>query len=594
MVKVSDVIADFLKQQNITTIFGIIGSANAHIFDSIHTLGFTKIISVHNEQAAILAMGAYFRSSGKLSASIVTAGGGATNAITGVASNWADSIPGIIFSGQENAKYIQEHSNLRMYGTQGFNITKMVEGVTKWQKVILEPKNTQRILEDALYITTEGRPGPVWIDVPQDIQGSKTELSKWNFIPKPKYDVNVDYILNSIKESKKPLILGGHGVRLAGAKEEFNKFVNLTQIPTTLSWSGIDLLADNNPNFYGRWGIYGQRAANFICQNADLVIVLGSRLALPQVGYDFTQFTRNAKIIVIDVDELEATKHPVDKHILADCKDVLLALLNSNIEHTPTPSWISYCSVLKNKYPWYNKEIHTNPGYINSYMFMDKISVLLEENHIITTDMGTALLSGHQGLKLKKDQTMFTSLGLGEMGYGLPGAIGAQLANPNKPVLCLNCDGGIMMNLQELHTIIGNKLPIKIVIFNNDGYLMIKHTQKVMLNGRYTSINEDTGVSTPNFSKLMPSFGYDYSSLREGDDFDTTINNFLKTPGAGVLEVFQDPEQHFLPKVKGVLKEDGTFLAPPLEEMSPLLPLNKLKENMNIPLSYKSKQIKRK
>jgi acetolactate synthase-1/2/3 large subunit len=593
MVKVSDIIASYLKEKNIDTVFGIIGSANSHIFDSINKLGYTKIINTHHEQAAVLAMGAYYRSSGKLSAAIVTAGGGVTNAVTGVVSNWADSIPGIIISGQENYNYVSTQENLRMYGTQGLNITKMIKEVTKIAVAFDDSMDIQNALEILDHTTLVARPGPVWLDIPMNLQAKMVNKRDWKFIEEIKVDCNVELIVDEINKSKKPVIIGGNGIRLSGAKNKFRDLVDYLKIPTLLTWSGIDLLSDNNEYYFGRFGLYGQRAANFIVQNADLVIVLGSRLALPQVGYDFSQFARGAKIIVVDIDELEGEKYPVN-YIFADCKHVIQSLIDSlHMTWGYKKEWVAYCQGMKNEYPLI-ENYHKDNGYLNSYRFITKMSDHLKSDHIIVTDMGTALLSGHQNIKLKANQTMFTSRGLGEMGYGLPGALGAAIACPNKPVLCLNCDGGIMMNLQELHTIIENELNnVKIIIFNNDGYLMIKHTQKMLFKGDYVSVDKKTGIGLPNFSKLMRAFGYNYYELKEWKDFDSTLNNFLNDSKSSVLEVFMDPEQDFIPKVKGVLKEDLTILAPPIEEMSPLLSLDELKQSMLIEISEKSKLIKR-
>ena len=593
MVKVSDIIADYLKQKNIEIVFGIIGSANSHIFDSINKLGYTKIINTHHEQAAVLAMGAYYRASGKLSAAIVTAGGGSTNAVTGVVSNWADSIPGIIISGQENYNYVSTQESLRMYGTQGLNITKMVSEVTKKAIPFDDQMNIQDVIEDLDKETISGRPGPVWLDVPMNLQAKIVEKRDWNFYSKPKHKVDVEYIIDAINQSKRPVIIGGNGIRLSGAKDAFRKFVDYARVPVLLTWSGIDLLDDNNDYYFGRFGLYGQRAANFIVQNADTVIVLGSRLALPQVGYDFSQFARGAKIIVVDIDELEASKYPVDKHIKADCADVIYSLIDKTyMLWGYKQEWVAYCQVMKNKYPLV-ENYHQDNGYINSYRFITKMSDYLKDNHIVVTDMGTALLSGHQNIKLKPNQTMFTSQGLGEMGYGLPAALGAALACPNKPVLCMNCDGGMMMNLQELHTIIEHDLPVKIIIFNNDGYLMIKHTQKMLFKGDYVSVNKKTGIGLPDYSKVMPAFGYKYNDLTSWNDFDQAMKDFINEPGPACLEVFMDPEQDFIPKVKGVLKEDLTILAPPIEEMSPLLSYETIEKEMLVGVSEKSKLIKR-
>lgn len=592
--KLSDVIAEFLKEKNIDTVFGIIGSANSHIFDSINKLGYTKIINTHHEQAAVIAMGGYYRSSGKLSAAIVTAGGGATNAVTGVVSNWADSIPGIIISGQESSNYVREHSKLRMYGTQGLNITKMLADVTKYGVCINEYSCIQTELEKVYDLSISGRPGPCWIDVPFNIQSKMIETREWKNKKTKNKKIDVDEIFKCILNSERPVILGGNGVRLSNSKKLFNELVNISKIPTLLSWSGIDLLDNNISNYYGRFGLYGQRCANYIVQNCDLLIIFGSRLALPQVGYNFSEFARNAKIILIDIDEEEGNKYETYLHLQENCADVLTSLLlEPHRIFGEKKNWVDYCQKIKEKYPLIDENIHKDNGYINSYKFIDKISDYLSDNHIVVTDMGTALLSGHQNIKLREGQTMFTSLGLGEMGYGLPAALGAGLACPEKPILCLNCDGGIMMNIQELHTIVENNLPIKIIIFNNDGYLMIKHTQKMLFKGDYVSVNKKTGIGLPDFSKVMPAFGYEYYQLKNWDNFDITIKNFLSNPAPASLEVFMDPEQDFLPKVKGVLKEDLSILAPPIEEMSPLLSINEVKGNMIINLSEKSKQIKR-
>lgn len=595
MVKVSDIIAEFLKENEIEVVFGIIGSANAHIFDSITNLGYTEIVCVHHEQAAVMAMGAYFRTSGKLSASIVTAGAGASNAITGVLSNWADSIPGIIISGQESTMYLTKHSKLRMLGTQGFDAAGMVSNITKYSTSLNAETDTQEVLEKSLYETMSGRKGPVWIDVPFDIQSKVIEFRPWNFIKEEDTYINdIDEVVDLLTKSKQPLILGGNGVRLSDSKKEFNELVNISKIPTLLTWSAIDLLPNSSEYNFGRFGIYGQRCANFIVQNCDLLLILGSRLTLPQIGYDSSQFARKAKIILIDIDNDEIIKYEdrCHKTILTDCKSFINELLTKLVVGDYS-EWLLKCKTTKEDYPLIEGGTHDDNGYVNSYKFIDSISDRIPSDSIIVTDMGTALLSGHQNIKLKKDQLMFTSLGLGEMGYGLPGAIGASFTDRNRDVVCLNCDGGIMMNLQELQTIIHYNLPIKIIIFNNDGYLMIKHTQKMLFNGKYTNVNKDTNISLPDYQKLGQSLGYPTYSIKNWDEFNTEWDSFIKLSGPAICEVFMDPEQGFEPKVKGVVKDDGTIFAPPIEEMSPLLPIDIIEKEMGDNVSYKSKEIKR-
>jgi len=596
---VADLIAEWLEKHEISIIFGIIGSANSYIFDSILKRGYTKIVYMHHEQAVVMAAGSYYRASGKLSVALVTAGAGASNAVTGALSNWADSIPCIILSGQEATKYLEQHSNLRMYGTQGLDIVKMVQGITKHSQLLTEVESTFEVLESARKIAISGRPGPVWIDIPFDIQSKIVEVPNWdtdkefeeNTLISNSSDYNKTFEI--LKTAKRPLIIGGNGVRLSDSGSLLESFVNKNSIPFLLTWSAIDIIDNHHDLYFGRFGLYGQRCANFIVQNADVILVLGSRLALPQVGYDFSQFARNAKIIVVDIDQDEISKYS-DRYSnvhIESCKKFLSSMENYD-SLLLQDDWISYCKNLRNNFDLVEKSF-SDDGCINSYLFMKKLSDKLSDNHIVTTDMGTALLSGHQTIKLKKDQTMFTSLGLGEMGYGLPGAIGAAFACPERPVLCLNCDGGIMMNLQEAHTIIENKLNVKIIIFNNDGYLMIKHTQKMLFKGKFIGVDSKTGLGLPKFDLLMPAFGYKYYNLFDIEEFDNTLEEFLSCPQPAVLEVFMNPEQDFIPKVKGVVKEDGSIFAPPIEEMSPLLSLAEVEQNMLVEISEKSKQILR-
>lgn len=596
-IKNSDILADFLKHNQIKYVFGIIGSANSYIFDSINKLGYTTIVYVHHEQSAVMSMGAYFRASGKLSAAIVTAGAGSSNAITGVVSNWADSIPGLIISGQEQNKYMTMHKHLRMYGIQGYDSPEMVKKVTKYAKTININDDIQTELELSLKTSISGRPGPVWLDIPFDTQSKKSTFRSWNqsnIVLNKEYSIvddDIQYLLTKLKTSKRPVLIAGHGVRISNSKNEFKQLVSKFKIPVLLSWSAIDLLPESDPFNFGRSGVMGQRSSNFIVQNADLIIVLGSRLSLLQTGYDLNDFASKAELIINDIDISEANKHKHSKIINCDTKD-LISTLNSSDYTEEKSDWLSYCERMRNSYPKLLPE-HNHPIYINSYKFIDKLSDELNDDDIIVTDMGTALLSGHYSIKLKEKQTMFTSLGLGEMGYGLPGAIGASFTDTNKNVICLNCDGGIMMNLQELQTIKHHNLPIKIVIFNNDGYLMIKHTQKMLFNGAYNGVNSDSGLSLPNFEKLSNSFEFPYYSIKTWNDYTNKINNFLNSKGPSVCEVFMDPEQDFIPKVRGIKKVDNTIFAPPIEEMSPLLPYDEIERNMISGVNDKSKLIQR-
>lgn len=584
MVKVSDVIVDFLLKNNIEVVFGIIGSANSHIYDSINKHPNIKLVPVHHEQVAVMAMGAYYRSSGKMAVALVTAGGGSSNSFTGILSNWADSIPGIIISGQEQSYYIDQYSDMRMYGIQGYDSVDTFSKHTK-MSVRITKENVYQVFNDAFQTTQINRPGPVFLEVPFDVQGQMVEEQPIEGFEENTYPLLHNEIINIIEllnQSKKPVVIGGHGIKLSKSERLFKKFIEQYNLPTILTWSAVDLLEETHPNNYGRSGVQGQRSSNFIVQNCDLLIVMGSRLSLLQTGYSRKDFAPHAKIIHIDIDPTETNKFN-GLSINKDIGAILFGLngygneINIDIE-----DWKSYCDDIRNKYPRVMPEHLADPT--NSYTFMDWFSNKVPDNYTIVTDMGTALLSGFYGFNIKPNQKMFTSLGLGEMGYGIAAAVGAGFG-PN-PVMCLNCDGGMMMNIQELQTIKTQNLPVKIVIFNNDGYLMIKHTQKMLFNGTKTCVDKKTGVELPDYKKVAKAFEYEYYTIDQVDEF-------LSSPNQGILEVFMDPNQEFIPKVKGIKNKDNTIQAGLLEEMSPLLPLANIKEAMISGIHERSNTIER-
>ena len=601
-IKISDAIADYLKQRQIRHVFGIIGSANSHIFDSIQKLGFTEIICVHHEQAATMAMQSYFRVKGEITAALVTAGGGSSNAITGVLSAWADSLPGVVISGQENTRFIKQMDTMRMWGIQGYDSTDMVRKITKYQSRIFDPSMAVHELEKAFHIAGTGRPGPVWVDYPMDMQGAQIaseELSHFTIPehtmhrPKPKVE-KMDKLENLLRNSKRPVFWLGHGIRLAGAHEMIEPLLDVCPIPSLVSWAGLDLLAENQTLNFGQAGVYGTRAGNFILQNSDLVVTIGNRMAIPMIGYDHSEFAREAKVVQVDIDptEFEKVKDITHLPIIADANEFLQDLLHrfnaSPLDASNTDDWVKKCIGYKIKYPRVGPEHEDTKGFMNSYKFIEKLSEYFIDNQIITTDTGTALLSGHESIKLRRGQRLMTSTGLGEMGCGLPAAIGASFATGKGKVLSLNCDGGMMMNLQELQTIVHHKLPIKIFIFNNDGYLMIKHTQKNLFNGTYSAVNANTGVSCPDYGKIAAGFGVQYFSMKTWDDFDWSIRNVMDAKCPVICEVFMDPEQFFYPKLTPTIDKNGKITSPPLEDLSPMIPRDELEQNMLVGIHEKS------
>lgn len=606
--KVSDLIAAFLEEKNIRHVFGIIGAGNAHIFDSIQKRGFTQIVCVHHEQAACMAMQTYYRTSGKVTAALLTTGGGSTNGVTGVVSAWADSIPGLIISGNEHSKYIEIHKDVRMWGVQGYDSSLMVEKVTKYADRVLEPKMVQQTLEKAYAITTQGRPGPCWIDIPMNIQSSMIAgedlvpytpdvLPALTLTTGKELENKTTEIVTALQKAKRPLFWFGNGIRLSGGEQLLEGLVDQLKVPAIVSWAGIDMIDSDHPLVYGRAGTYGQRCANFVLQNCDLLICIGTRLAISQIGYDISELARDARIAVVDIDPHEIAKYAdrFEFQVNADATAFINSLIieAGKTEIPLFDNWIAQCDAYRNDYPWVNEKDHPDvDGFINSYPFMDKLNHHLKDDQVITTDMGTALLSGHQVLRLKKGQRLMTSTGLGEMGYGLPAAMGASFARNKGEVLCLNCDGGMMMNLQELQTIVHHQLPIKIIIFNNDGYLMIKHTQNALFNGRRAGVDENSGVSCPDFSALAKAFNMPSFRIRTWEDFDKVMPQVQEHNGPLICEVFMHPQQLFVPKLSVAIQKDGSLISPPLEDLTPLLSKEELMRAMPGGMHPKSKEIR--
>ena len=600
-VKVGELIALELERLEIRHAFGIIGAGNVHLFDAISRLGYTEIVCVHHEQAACMAVQTYYRLHGKLSAVLLTTGAGSTNGVTGVMSAWADSIPCIVIAGNENSKFTKPENTLRMWGVQGYDSVHMVSKTTKYAYRVTVPEQAVFEIQKAVFIALDQRPGPCWIEVPMDIQSSRIDpASSAQFIaPEPKnyqtlhLTAQVDEVFEALFAAERPLLWLGHGIRLSGAEQKIKPLLEILGVPALVSWAGIDMVDSRHPLVFGRAGVYGQRAANFILQNCDYLLTIGTRMAIPQIGYDLAELAREARIDVVDIDQQEAIKHQsrIRQAIVCDASafiDMLIhRLANKVLEKKP--KWLALCNSYKEQFPWVDTEHNDKGDFMNSYRFMARLNNFFKPDQIVVTDMGTALLCGHQALHIKPGQRLMTSTGLGEMGFGLPAAIGASFAQDRIEVMCLNCDGGMMMNLQELQTIVHHKLPIKLFIFNNDGYLMIKHTQNAMFKGGYVGTDRTSGVSCPDYTKIAAAFDIPAYQIRTWDECDSTIAKVQAAIGPVICEVFMHPEQVFSPKLSLVIKEDGAMVSPPLEDLSPLLPRKVVERAMLAGLHEKSK-----
>lgn len=607
--KASDYIAQFLAEQGIRHVFGIVGAGNAQIFDAITRLGYTEIVCVHHEQAAVMAATTYYRMTRKVTVALLTTGAGSTNGVTGVVSAWMDSMPVLVISGNENSRYTTADNPLRIWGVQGYDSTEMVEKVTKWSVRVMQAEEVLDVVSRAYSTAGSSRQGPVWIDVPMNIQAAMVEESKMKpvtaVVPEVKkapagaerilqIQEGVSAVQKLLAGSTRPVLWLGHGIRLAGAEGKVRQLVEKLGVPVLVTWQACDILDSDHPLCFGRAGVYGQRAANFVLQNCDALICIGTRLAIPQIGYDLTEFARAAQIATVDIDADELLKlgDRISSPILSDAGKFIDQLLGRTNHSYHRADWIGQCETYRERYPVVGPEhadMTNEEGtkFINSYRFMQALEKHFHDDQIVVTDMGTALLSGHQVLKFKAGQRMMTSTGLGEMGFGLPGAIGAAFG-AGREVMCLNCDGGMMLNLQELQTIAHHNLPVKIFIFNNDGYLMIKHTQKALFSGRYSCSDKKSGVSCPDFSKLAYAFGFPTFQIRTWEDAEEVLPQVQAAKGPVICEVFTHPEQPFVPKLSLVQRKDGSIVSPPLEDLSPLLPRAEIRKDMLIGLHKKS------
>jgi acetolactate synthase-1/2/3 large subunit len=493
-------------------------------------------------------------------------------------------------------EYVHPRNELRGKGVQGLDMVDITKTVTKFGATLTNPKDIRYMLEKAFYYAYEGRPGPVWIEIPQNLQHATInvdELQGFAAPPTPKntFDAEISKTIELIKQAKRPLLWVGHGVRLAGAENQMRELLDTLNIPALVTWQAIDLVPDDHPLFVGRAGTYGQRFANLALQNCDLLITLGTRIALPQRGFNDALFSRASKKVVVEIDPAELAKFQfnIDVPVLGNVKDFIESLLLQWRDQTSVVSvddWKNKIHHWQNKYPMAKApDNYTEPG-INSYWFMDRLSEFLESDHLIVTDMGTSLTCGHAGIRLKQGQRMMTSTGLGEMGFGLPGAIGAALGDPNRRVVLIAGEGSLMMNLQEFQTLKNLGLDIKIFILNNNGYLTIKHTHNAIFKsqGNASACGKSSGVTFPDLGRVVRAFGFDYTIKETAENLDAWIQDVLRRQGAYVAEVKMPEFQELIPKTAVKTRPDGSMYSSLLEDLYPFLSPEELDSEMIIPV----------
>jgi acetolactate synthase I/II/III large subunit len=595
-IKVSDYIVSFLENLPVEHIFMMSGGGIGHLVDSVGRAKKLKYICNHHEQVCSMAAEAYGRLRG-LGVCLVTTGPGGTNTLTGVAGAWLDSIPMLVVAGQVNLETTVSGSGvkgLRQLGDAEVNMVDIVKSITKYSVMVTDPHEIKYHLQKAIHLAKSGRPGPVYLEVPFNIQGSYIDPGKMKSFDPPYKEIDtlqlkrlVSKTLERLKTAERPVLLAGNGIRLAGAADDFLKLVNLIKIPVLSSFAGYDLIPSSNPFYVGRPSTYGQRAANFIIQNSDFLLSIGSRMNSRIVTHNYSAFAREAFKVVVDVDGAELQKPTVrpDIAINYDAREFIQEMIRQLKQKSlkmNVAAWMQYCTRLNKKYPMVLPQYWKEKKYVNSYCFIDRLSHFLRPGEVIVLADGTACTCTYQAFKVKSGQRIILNSGCAAMGYGFPASIGACFANNKKRVICIEGDGSLQLNVQELQTVKHHKLPIKLFVFSNDGYVSVKSAQDYYTDGRHTASDAKSGVTCPDLIKVAKAYGLKAIRIRNNSEIDQKIREALSYPGPVVCDIQMDPYQTLFPKLLPDHRPDGSFLAKPLEDMYPFLHREEFLENMII------------
>ena len=598
MIRVADYITQTLVKYGVHHIFLVTGGGAMHLNDAIGRCQGLSYICCHHEQACAMAAEAYARVTGKIGCINVTTGPGGINALNGVFGAWTDSIPLLIVSGQvkrETCLATHNLPDLRQLGDQEADIINMVKGITKYSAFINEPQSIRFHLEKSLYLATSGRPGPCWIDVPIDVQSSKIDENdlkgydpseaeeSWNL---PLIQQQCCEVIERLKNSPRPVIMAGSGVRIGGAVEIFQQVIQKLRVPVTTAWTH-DIIASDNPLYCGRPGTISDRAGNFTVQNAETLLILGSRLNIRQVSYNWQSFARCAFKIQVDADKAELEKPTVKPDLPIHCDvKVFLEELNrqldkDNFATESHASWLAWCRERVERYPVFLQKHKSQENAINPYHFMKVLFECLHKDDVIVCGDGAACVVTFQSAIIRQGQRLFSNSGSASMGYDLPAAVGAAIAQQGKRVICIAGDGSLQMNIQELQTVIHHQLPIKIFVLNNGGYLSIRTTQ-INFFGKLVGESSESGVSFPDIVKIAEAYGIPATRISAAD-FTHQLLNVLDQPGPFLCEVMLDTQQLFEPKLSSRQLPDGRMVSSPLEDMAPFLDREELLSNLLIP-----------
>lgn len=604
-IRLADFVADFFVKHGVTDAFSVVGGGAMHLNDALGHRDELKVTYNHHEQACAIAAEAYARLDNKIALVCVTTGPGGTNAITGVVGGWLDSIPMFILSGQvrydTTARYALKYTGtpLRAMGDQEYDIVKSIEPMTKYATMIEDPNQILYALEKGWHLANTGRPGPVWIDIPVNFQGCYIETNDLvgydsseddAKLPPVVEDATIYTILEKIKNAKRPVFHAGYGIRLSGGYNVFREVADKLNIPIVTYWNAVDLIEDENSLYCGRAGNMGDRPGNWAIQNADLILAVGTRISIRQVGYNWKTWARAAEVIMVDIDQAEMKKPTihVDMPVWADAKEFLEKIfIHAVAPVNDEREWLETCQRWKKEYPAVlSKHFVDDKNKTNIYAFVSYLSSRLPENSLTAVSNGACCVVGSQAYEIKKGSRMANNSAIASMGYGLPAAIGTCIAGGRRSTICLEGDGSIMMNIQELQTVLTNNLPIKLFLINNNGYHSIRLTQTNLFSDHSkVGIGPESGdLSFPDFRKIAKAFGYKYYSASGNEEMKYVVDEVLTFEGPVFCEIFTDTEQVWEPKSSTKRLPDGTLVSPPLEDLAPFLSREELKKNMFISL----------
>ncbi len=594
-IRVCDVIANYIYKLGVDSVFTVTGGGAMFMNDAVAAHPHLRAVYNHHEQACAMAAVGYAKLRNSYACAIFTTGCGATNSITGLLDAWQDNVPCIFISGQVKRKETCHNIDLplRQFGVQEADIIPVVQSLSKYSVMLNDPEDVLYELEKLSFIARNGRPGPVWLDVPLDVQGAlvtpnrlrqykpKSSVAR---LPAPSSAALSDFY-DSLAKSERPVVIAGNGIRLGGAEKAFLKFIESLKIPVVFSYLSIDLMPSDHPQYAGRLGIKGDRAGNFAVQNADLVISIGCHLSVALTGFEYDLFARQADLVVVDIDPEEHKKNTVriDQFIHADVKEFFSALSVKS----SAAAWIRWnetCLKWREKWPVCLPEYSKGQDGINKYLFVDRLKGYLPDEAVVVSDAGSSYYVTSQALKIRANQRYVTSGAQADMGFTLPASIGVCVADPHSEVIGITGDGSLQMNIQELQTLVHHQYSLKLVVLNNNGYLSIRATQKKFFSGRETGTDPDCGLSLPSIEKIASAYGIPFIRVKRNEDLDAALDQMMNTKGPIILEVICPENQEIIPTASSKKLPDGRMVSKPLEDMYPFLDRQEFLENMIIPV----------